>query len=68
MLRSMENSSSLVAVAKFRPPHTETGLASRSIAGVAPKFPVGLQPSDVVARILRGVVEESGELAGADFV
>jgi len=42
-----------------RPPHTETGLASRAIAGVAPKMPVGLTPDAVAARIVAAIV--SGE-------
>ena len=57
-----------IFVCDARPPHTATGLATRAISGVAPRFPPGLTPADVVARILRGVVEESAELAGGDFV
>jgi len=30
-----------IRVIEARPPHTETGLATRAIAGVAPKFPQG---------------------------
>ena len=34
-----------------RPPHTETGLAGRAIAGTAPNMPTGLDPADV-ARVI----------------
>ena len=45
-----------IDVIDARPPHTETGLASRAIAGVAPKMPVGLTPDIVAARIVAAIV------------
>lgn len=42
-----------------RPPHTETGLANRPISGSAPRFPAGLDPAVVAARIVSGI--EAGE-------
>jgi cyclic-di-GMP-binding biofilm dispersal mediator protein len=40
-----------IRVLDVRPPHTETGLAQRAIAGQAPGLPAGLDP-DVVARVI----------------
>ena len=45
-----------VRVIDVRPPHTETGLADRPIAGTAPKMGVGLDPADV-ARIICDAIE-----------
>lgn len=45
-----------IDVIDVRPPHTETGLATRPLAGVAPKLPVGLSPDVVAARIIAGIV------------
>ncbi|MFM8908227.1 MAG: SDR family NAD(P)-dependent oxidoreductase, partial [Actinomycetota bacterium] len=41
-----------IDVIDARPPHTETGLATRAIAGVAPKIPQGLDPETVARRIV----------------
>lgn len=49
-----------IAVTDARPPHTETGLASRAIAGSPPRLPVGLDPGLVAERIIRAI--EAGEL------
>lgn len=46
-------------VIDVRAPHSETGLVSRSLEGVAPKMPEGLPPQVVVDRVLRAI--ESGE-------
>jgi cyclic-di-GMP-binding biofilm dispersal mediator protein len=35
--------------------HTETGLATRAIAGQAPQFPQGLSPADAVAQMLKSL-------------
>lgn len=56
-----------IFVCDARPPHTETGLATRALAGTAPRFPPGAEPGSVVARILQGVRDGVPELAGADF-
>ena len=45
-----------VDVIDARPPHTETGLATRAIAGVAPKMQLGLDPDAVARRIVDAVV------------
>jgi NAD(P)-dependent dehydrogenase (short-subunit alcohol dehydrogenase family) len=42
-----------------RPGHTETGLAGHPISGLSPKFPAGLRPEAVAARIVAAL--ESGE-------
>ena len=44
-----------VRVVDVRPPHTETGLAGRAIAGDPPKLPAGLDPDDVAARIVEAL-------------
>lgn len=48
-----------VDVIDVRPPHTETGLATRPLAGTAPRMPVGLAPAAVAERIVAAI--ESGE-------
>ncbi len=45
-----------VHVVDARPPHTETGLATRPLAGAAPKMPDGLAPSAVAERIVQAIV------------
>lgn len=50
-----------------RPPHTETGLATRAIAGVAPKMPVGLMPDAVAARIVAAIVAGERDLPTEAF-
>jgi len=56
-----------VHVADFRPPHTETGLASRPLAGVAPSFPKGLDPAAVARRIVDAIEADEPEVAAAAF-
>jgi cyclic-di-GMP-binding biofilm dispersal mediator protein len=51
-----------IDVIDARPPHTETGLASRAIAGVAPKMPVGLTPDAVAVRIVAAIVAGERDL------
>jgi len=48
-----------ITVVDARPPHTETGLASRPIAGSAPRLAEGLSPDSVAARLVAAV--EAGE-------
>ncbi len=45
-----------ITVCDARPPHTETGLASRSISGEAPRFPQGLT-ADHVASVMMQAIE-----------
>jgi cyclic-di-GMP-binding biofilm dispersal mediator protein len=40
-----------IRVIDARPPHTETGLADRAIAGSAPRMPAGLAPAAVAQTI-----------------
>lgn len=48
-----------ILVVDARPPHTETGLANRSLFGEAPRLPEGIDPAHVVDVILTAI--ESGE-------
>jgi short-subunit dehydrogenase len=48
-----------VQVIDVRPPHTETGLASRPLSGTAPRLPAGLDPAAVAERIVSAI--EAGE-------
>lgn len=41
-----------VRVVDIRPPHTETGLATRPISGTAPRLPSGLDPDRVASLIV----------------
>lgn len=50
-----------------RPPHTETGLATRPIEGVAPAFPEGLTPQHVAATICDGLESGAADLPSAAF-
>ena len=56
-----------VRVLDARPPHTETGLAGRAIAGTAPKMGEGLEPA-VVARVICDAIESGAtDLGSAAF-
>lgn len=56
-----------VSVIDVRPPHTETGLATRPLAGEAPKLPPGLEPEAVAARIVQAIEQGEAEVSAADF-
>jgi short-subunit dehydrogenase len=56
-----------VRVIDVRPPHTETGLAERPIAGTAPSLPAGLDPSVVAARVVRALESGERDVASTDF-
>ncbi|MET4049059.1 short-chain dehydrogenase [Rhodococcus sp. 1163] len=58
---------SKIRVVDVRPPHTETGLAGRAIAGNAPKMPTGLSPEVVADRVLAAIVGTDREVASTDF-
>jgi cyclic-di-GMP-binding biofilm dispersal mediator protein len=58
---------SKVRVVDVRPPHTETGLAGRPIAGTAPRLPPGLSPDAVAARIVRAVTDDETDLPSSAF-
>lgn len=57
-----------IDVIDARPPHTETGLATRPLAGIAPKMPEGLSPDVVAARIVAAVVSGERDLPTEAFV
>jgi cyclic-di-GMP-binding biofilm dispersal mediator protein len=56
-----------VRVLDARPPHTETGLASRPIAGTPPKLPTGLDPALVAARICDAIESGATDLPSSEF-
>ena len=56
-----------VRVIDARPPHTETGLASRAIAGTPPKFPAGLDPIHVARRIVQAIADGETDLPSDAF-
>ena len=51
-----------IDVIDARPPHTETGLANRPIAGTAPKLPEGLSPQVVATTIIAGLLDGARDL------
>lgn len=56
-----------VRVVDVRPPHTETGLVGRALAGEAPRLPQGLEPDVVADAVLDAIEAGTGELASTDF-
>ncbi len=64
---AMEARRKRITVLDARPPHTETGLASRPLAGAAPRMPTGLPPGEVAERIVQGIEQEEREIAAAVF-
>jgi cyclic-di-GMP-binding biofilm dispersal mediator protein len=56
-----------IRVISARPGHTETGLASRAIAGQAPTFPAGMTTEHVVARLVAAIEADEKDLASSDF-
>lgn len=56
-----------IRVIDARPPHTETGLASRAIAGMPPSFPTGLDPIHVARRIIDAISNGETDLPAAAF-
>lgn len=56
-----------IQVCDVRPPHTETGLAQRPLAGRAPGLPAGLSPDLVAARVIDAVMAGSAELPSESF-
>lgn len=56
-----------VRVIDARPPHTETGLATRAVAGSAPRFPPGLDPAVVAARIVEAIVTGETDVPSTAF-
>lgn len=56
-----------IHVLDARPPHTETGLAGRPIAGTAPSFGEGLDPKHVALTIVDGLAAGARELPSEAF-
>jgi short-subunit dehydrogenase len=56
-----------VRLIDIRPPHTETGLADRPIAGQAPTLPPGLAAAAVAERIVQALADDERELPSAAF-
>jgi cyclic-di-GMP-binding biofilm dispersal mediator protein len=56
-----------IRVFDARPPHTETGLANRPVAGVAPAMPQGLAPASVAARIVDAIVNDEKDVPTSAF-
>ncbi len=56
-----------IDVIDARPPHTETGLATRPIAGAAPRLPEGLTPQTVATKIIEGLLSGAKDLPVESF-
>ena len=56
-----------VRIIDARPPHTETGLATRPVEGTAPKMPQGLDPDDVAATIVDAIADGTTDLPSSVF-
>ncbi len=56
-----------VDVLDVRPPHTETGLATRPLAGEAPRLPQGLEPAAVAEAVLDAIEAGRTELGSDAF-
>lgn len=56
-----------IRVLDVRPPHTETGLATRPVAGEAPRLPRGLDPEGVAARIVQALADDERDLPSSVF-
>jgi cyclic-di-GMP-binding biofilm dispersal mediator protein len=56
-----------IRVIDARPGHTETGLAGRAIAGVAPVFPQGMSIDQVSDRIVKAITEDEKDLPSGAF-
>ena len=56
-----------ITVTDARPPHTDTGLASRAIGGTPPRLPAGLDPRWVAERIVRAIEAGEAEVSSTQF-
>ncbi|WP_375483060.1 SDR family NAD(P)-dependent oxidoreductase [uncultured Jatrophihabitans sp.] len=56
-----------VRVLDVRPPHTETGLASRPVAGISPRLGAGKSPDEVAARIVQALRDDEADLPSDAF-
>ena len=56
-----------IRVIDARPGHTETGLATRALAGVAPNFPTGMTAQHVVSVMVRAIEDGTKDLPSEAF-
>jgi len=56
-----------IRVLDARPGHTDTGLATRAVAGTAPAFGAALDPDAVAERIVRAIVDGEKDLPSSAF-
>ena len=56
-----------IRVIDARPGHTETGLATRAIAGTSPAFPTGMTPESVAERIVAAILGGESDLPSTAF-
>jgi len=56
-----------IRVIDIRPAHTETGLASRPIAGQSPRLPAGGSPTSVADRIVAAIINDEKDVPAAAF-
>ena len=56
-----------IRVVDVRPPHTETGLAGRAIAGDPPRLPTGLEPDAVAERIVAALLGDETDVPSTHF-
>jgi cyclic-di-GMP-binding biofilm dispersal mediator protein len=56
-----------IRVLDARPGHTETGLATRAVAGTAPAFPTGMTPESVADRIVAAILGVESDLPSTAF-
>lgn len=56
-----------VTVVDVRPPHTETGLAARPLAGTAPRMHTGLDPAVVAETIVAAIEADTTEVPSSSF-
>ena len=56
-----------IQVTEARPGHTETGLSTRAVFGVAPAFPEGMTAEHVVEVLLTGIREGKALIPSTDF-
>lgn len=56
-----------IRIIDARPPHTETGLAERTVEGQAPRMPKGLEPAAVAATICDAIAGDATDLPSTAF-
>lgn len=56
-----------IDVIDLRPPHTETGLANRPVAGEPPRLPRGKAPEAVAARIVEAIRKRERTVPASEF-